>query len=381
MANMKIGKWLLALFQKSAWTSTEDDLLLSLYKSHGTKWSTIARGIPGRTDDACSKRYREALDPALKKDEWTPEEDTRLMELFAEIGGKWGQVGQELQRSGLGCRNREAKVFYDPIPTEISKTPRVSSVASSNGERTSDLWAEPSYPYYPPEAYPCFPGEQTSSLHGSFRAPTPEITAISPDEAPFQFSSSSLSAALAVVPQISAPSPAAYEPPDQTLPSQSDPHAAPSHHIHQTSPDDFDLPVNFMPSSDLSKLFLGVHFDDNGVFQYPEVDNDSSIDLTPGIEGQHWSQIMPSPVSTYDQLGVDSLSSTLSTPYSFPPPLSDCSTPKSSSPVELSANEHHPGLTSSPNRRSQRMRARKARKITVPDRPLRLSSSLILTTE
>lgn len=79
---------------------------MELYAVYGSKWSTIARQIPGRTDDACSKRYREALDPNLKKDEWTPDEDVKLMQVFARIGGKWGQVGQELQRSGLGCRNR-----------------------------------------------------------------------------------------------------------------------------------------------------------------------------------------------------------------------------------------------------------------------------------
>lgn len=92
--------------KKSAWTPSEDQLLLELYDRHGPKWSAIARQISGRTDDACSKRYREALDPNLKKDQWSPEEDEKLMEVFNRIGGKWGQVGQELQRSGLGCRNR-----------------------------------------------------------------------------------------------------------------------------------------------------------------------------------------------------------------------------------------------------------------------------------
>jgi hypothetical protein len=81
---------------------------MSLYRLHGTKWSVIARQIPGRTDDACSKRYREALDPALKKDEWTETEDAKLLQLYGQLGGKWVQVGQQLQRSSLGCRNRSA---------------------------------------------------------------------------------------------------------------------------------------------------------------------------------------------------------------------------------------------------------------------------------
>jgi hypothetical protein len=102
-------RWLHSLcptVKKSAWTKEEDRDLLSLYEAHGAKWSLIARHIAGRTDDACSKRYREALDPSLKKDDWTSDEDVRLLELYVSSGGKWGQVGQQMGRSGLGCRNR-----------------------------------------------------------------------------------------------------------------------------------------------------------------------------------------------------------------------------------------------------------------------------------
>ena len=76
---------------------------------YSTKWSVIARQIPGRTDDACSKRYREALDPSLKKGDWTPEEDFHLIQAYQRLGGRWGQIGAELRRSGLGCRNRCAQ--------------------------------------------------------------------------------------------------------------------------------------------------------------------------------------------------------------------------------------------------------------------------------
>ncbi|KAG6919596.1 hypothetical protein DXG01_004260 [Tephrocybe rancida] len=385
-SNPSPKRWLHSLsptIKKSAWTSAEDDLLVSLYNAHGTKWSTIARGIPGRTDDACSKRYREALDPALKKDEWTLEEDKRLMELFAEVGGKWGQVGQELQRSGLGCRNRHrlllkrgTKVFYDPVPDEASEIPQVQPVIASH---TDDFVNWPhSYPYYPPEAYSSFPGEG-SSLGGPFRALTPDGPNITPDVAPFQFSSSSLSAALSVVPQASESLPTVYEGPEAPPLSNSDQGAA--HTTDSTSPDDF--PVNFMPSSDLSQLFLGVHFDDNGVFHFPEAQA-TQIDLDLDLEGQQWSPIgtISSPASGHGQLCPESMSSTLSTPYSFPLSLSDCSTPKSSSPVDLSTSEYQPNLVIlSPNRRSQRMKSRKGRKMSIPEKPLRLSSSLILTTE
>ncbi|TFY53490.1 hypothetical protein EVJ58_g9425 [Rhodofomes roseus] len=102
-------RWLHSLspnVKKTAWTAEEDQLLLSLYAIHGTKWAVIARNIAGRTDDACSKRYREALDPSLKRDDWTSEEDGKLLHAYTRLGGKWGLIGQELNRSGLACRNR-----------------------------------------------------------------------------------------------------------------------------------------------------------------------------------------------------------------------------------------------------------------------------------
>jgi hypothetical protein len=36
--------------------------------------------------------------------------------IYARLGGKWGQVGQELRRSGLGCRNRFVK---DPLDVPV----------------------------------------------------------------------------------------------------------------------------------------------------------------------------------------------------------------------------------------------------------------------
>ncbi|KAL4075656.1 hypothetical protein J3A83DRAFT_4090213 [Scleroderma citrinum] len=102
-------RWLQSLspdVKETAWTPEEDQRLLELYALHAGKWATITKQIPGRTDDACSKRYRELHDLQLKKGDWSAEEDAQLLEAYKELGGRWGQVGQQLQRSGLGCRNR-----------------------------------------------------------------------------------------------------------------------------------------------------------------------------------------------------------------------------------------------------------------------------------
>ncbi|KAG8856204.1 hypothetical protein FRB96_006516 [Tulasnella sp. 330] len=92
--------------KKSNWNVEEDELLLDLHMKHPGRWALIASHIPGRTDDACAKRYCEALDPKLNKNEWTPNEDEILLEAYDRLGSAWSKVGEELGRSGLGCRNR-----------------------------------------------------------------------------------------------------------------------------------------------------------------------------------------------------------------------------------------------------------------------------------
>ncbi|KAI0067964.1 hypothetical protein BV25DRAFT_895870 [Artomyces pyxidatus] len=140
-------RWLHSLspsIKKSAWTREEDETLLTLYRAQGAKWSVIARHIPGRTDDACSKRYREALDPSLKKDDWTEAEDARLLDLYARLGGKWVAVGNELKRSSLGCRNRwrllerkRASALRNDAPSEFSTFPVQPSPIEPPGDLTA----------------------------------------------------------------------------------------------------------------------------------------------------------------------------------------------------------------------------------------------------
>ncbi|KAH7929915.1 hypothetical protein BV22DRAFT_91652 [Leucogyrophana mollusca] len=65
-------RWLRSLppsIKKSAWTKEIRSFSLSTDSATQNGASIIACNTPGRTDDACSKRYREALDPSLKRDE------------------------------------------------------------------------------------------------------------------------------------------------------------------------------------------------------------------------------------------------------------------------------------------------------------------------
>ncbi|KAI3615507.1 myb3r transcription factor [Moniliophthora roreri] len=363
-------RWLHSLspsIKKTPWTQDEDDLLLRLFSLQGPKWSLIARQIPGRTDDACSKRYNEALNPDLKKDEWTPEEEQLLVQVHAEIGdNKWKEVGARLNRSGLACRNRWK---------QLERKGRISQLISPGGTNrdVNDrpmCQPEPYYPYYPPESYPLFSEGPTTS----FREPTPEPTPAVPHAASFQFSSSSLSAALSEPSGASQPSPSSsyLEPPaDSSCGSsptaQHSPMLSPS---YQASPaemmnhtmllDNFSTQTPFLIFNGLPSLCIeGEPFishepglftealDPSGVFSLPQdgigielakLPQGSRLDEAPLYDrqaGSPFSDISP-------EMIAGEMSSASCSPAERLSQLSPTSSPGSGAPVDLPPNESTP---------------------------------------
>lgn len=49
------------------WTNAEDIQLIQAVKQYGRQWHKVADLLPGRTDDQCAKRWREKLDPSIRK--------------------------------------------------------------------------------------------------------------------------------------------------------------------------------------------------------------------------------------------------------------------------------------------------------------------------
>lgn len=105
-------RWLHSLdpsVRKGRWTKEEDRILLDAYARLGPAWNEIARLIPGRKDDQCSKRHRDILAPLARNRlfDWTPEEDQILREGVRDLGHKWTSVAARLPgRPPLTCRNR-----------------------------------------------------------------------------------------------------------------------------------------------------------------------------------------------------------------------------------------------------------------------------------
>lgn len=62
-------------------TKDQDELVVKLVREHGPKnWSFIAKNLPGRIGKQCRERWHNHLNPDIKKDRWTDEEDLAIVE-------------------------------------------------------------------------------------------------------------------------------------------------------------------------------------------------------------------------------------------------------------------------------------------------------------
>lgn len=82
---------------KGPWTAQEDEMITTLVLKYGPKkWSLIARSLPGRIGKQCRERWHNHLNPSVKKDPWTPEEELAIVKAHGEYGNKWAEIAKVL---------------------------------------------------------------------------------------------------------------------------------------------------------------------------------------------------------------------------------------------------------------------------------------------
>ncbi|KAJ8555741.1 hypothetical protein K7X08_013237 [Anisodus acutangulus] len=82
---------------KGPWTKEEDDQIIELVEKYGSKkWSLIAKSLPGRIGKQCRERWHNHLDPTIKKDAWTDQEESVLCHYHHIYGNKWVEIARFL---------------------------------------------------------------------------------------------------------------------------------------------------------------------------------------------------------------------------------------------------------------------------------------------
>lgn len=108
---------------KGKWTPDEDALLLEAVKQLGTgNWVAVAELIEGRTGQQCLHRYEKALNPHIKRGHWAPEEDELLRKAVEAAGSSqlaWTQIRKAVPgRTDVQCRERWVNVLNPELRAE-----------------------------------------------------------------------------------------------------------------------------------------------------------------------------------------------------------------------------------------------------------------------
>ncbi|OMP00508.1 hypothetical protein COLO4_12604 [Corchorus olitorius] len=98
---------------KGGWTEEEDKMLtIAVQKFNGKGWKKIAECVSDRTDVQCLHRWQKVLNPNLVKGPWSKEEDDLIFELVQKQGKtRWSEIAKYLPgRIGKQCRERWAEI-------------------------------------------------------------------------------------------------------------------------------------------------------------------------------------------------------------------------------------------------------------------------------
>jgi pre-mRNA-splicing factor CDC5/CEF1 len=93
---------------RSAWTNVEDEVLKAAVSKYGlNNWARVSSLLARKSAKQCKERYESWIDPRISKQEWTREEDERLLHYARVFPSAWRTVAQLMSsRTASQCIQR-----------------------------------------------------------------------------------------------------------------------------------------------------------------------------------------------------------------------------------------------------------------------------------